>query len=388
MADNNTYTVKNGKQGFLSKLASSFAAIPLGLAIIAFGCVILWNNEKKNVINIKDVKELRENIKDVKSDSVDSANEGKLIATSGTLDYGEVNMVDQTFGISLTTPILVRKVEMYEWVETSETKDDETTYTYNKEWSEKAVNSSDFKKPEGHQNPEYFPYKGEKYVADTLKIGAYTLSNAYKDQLSASTELLALEPVTTLPEGYAVNGKYITNTAEEGNPQIGDIRISYTYGVYTDASVLGKQEGSTVVAYTTAKNSSILKLASGVQTGNEMVNNIESGNKFMKWFMRIVGIILVCMGTSMLLSPLTTLIGAIPFLGKIVNGSLGVVSSFVGFAISLVVIGIAWLVYRPILGVALIVVSVGLIVLAKMYTSKKDDGKKEEVKTEENKEEN
>ena len=93
----------------------------------------------------------------------------------------------------------------------------------------------------------------------------------------------------------------------------------------------------------------------------------------------------------MLLSPLTTLIGYVPFLGKIFNGALGVVSASVGFAISLIVIGIAWIVYRPVIGVIMIVVSVGLIVLAKMYLSKKDDGKTSEIKEEkkeENKEEN
>ena len=111
--------------------------------------------------------------------------------------------------------------------------------------------------------------------------------------------------------------------------------------------------------------------------------------------MRILGAILVCLGMSMVLSPLTTLIGYIPFLGKIVNGAIGVVSTTVGLAISLITVAIAWLVYRPIIGIALIVVSVGLIILAKKYVSKKDDGKKPETKEEvkeekeeENKEEN
>ena len=35
-----------------------------------------------------------------------SKNDGKLIATSGTLDYGTENLVDEMFGISLSTPIL------------------------------------------------------------------------------------------------------------------------------------------------------------------------------------------------------------------------------------------------------------------------------------------
>jgi hypothetical protein len=391
MAD--TYTVKNKKQGFFGKLGNSFASIPIGIIIIILGCGILWNNEKKNVINIKDVKEMRENFKDVSSSEVVKENEGKLIATYGTLDFGNTYLTDETFGISVLTPILERHVEVYQWVETSETTDDKTTYTYSKEWSEKNNDSTNFKQASGHENKnDGLKYKLNKpYRVTSLALGAFSLSDGFLSKLSATEELTTLEPGVGLPEGYSVVGKYITNSADLNNPVIGDTRISFTYGDYDTVSVLGKQTGSRIGAYTTKKNSSILKLEKGEKTGTELINNIESGNKLWKWISRLFGVILVCMGTSMLLSPLTTLIGYVPFLGKIFNGALGVVSASVGFAISLIVIGIAWLVYRPVVGVIMIIVSVGLIVLAKMYLSKKDAGKTEEVKEEkkeENKEEN
>ena len=386
MAD--TYTVKNKKQGFLGKLGNSFASIPLGIVIIIFGCIVLWNNEKKNVINIKDVKELRENFVEVESTNVDSANEGKLVFTSGKLNYGENYLVDSTFGISAMTPILERNVEMYEWTESSETKDEETTYSYSKEWSNKIIDSSDFKKSSDHTNPTYMPYNSEKYLAESLKVGSFDLADVFKGKLSADKDLLNVEPGVALPEGYTVNGKYITNSVDYDNPQIGDIRISFSYGEYDNVSVLGKQTGSKIGNYNTKRNSSISKLEKGEKTATDLINNIESSNKMSKWIMRILGVVLVCVGMSMVLGPITTLIGAIPFLGNIVNGAIGAVSSFIGFAISLVVIAIAWLVYRPIIGIALIVVSVGLVVLAKMYISKKDDGKKSETKVEEKEEEN
>lgn len=384
-------SASNGKQGFLSKFTSSFAAIPCGIIIIIFGCMMLWNNEKKNVINKKDVKELRNVVVAVDSDAVDTTNEGKLIATSGKLDYGQVNLVDEDFGISLSTPVLVRKVEIYEWVETSKTTDDKTVYDYNSEWKERIIDSSEFDDKK-YVNPTYMPYEGKKYTVENLKVGAFTLSSSYRDLLTTSEELLKIEPTITLPEGYTVNGKYITNSANIEKPEIGDIRVSFSYGKYDVASVLGKQSGEEIKKYTTAKRSAISKLVNGEKTADEMIDDIEAGFKMTKWIFRILGTILVCIGTSMLLSPLTTLLGYIPFLGKIVNGTLGVVTFLVGFAIAIVVIGIAWLVYNTLVGIIMIVVAVGSIVLAKMYLSKKDDGKKpevkEETKTEENKEEN
>ena len=394
MADNNTVTVKNEKQGFFSKIGSSFASIPLGIVIVIFGCMMLWNNEKKNVINIKDVKELRGQVIDISSSEVNSDNEGKLVATSGKLDYNNATLTDTDFNISFNTPVLDRDVEIYQWVETSETNDDETKYTYKKEWKSELVDSDDFNTSSGHVNPKEseIKYFGERFTSDEdLKVGAFTLDDGFKAILS-SDKSVNIPDGAVIPEGYSIyNSRYITNAEDMTNPEVGDIRISYTINNSKDVSVLGKQVGSTITSYTSKNNKTYKELYDGTKNSADMINSIESGNKMTKWIFRILGAILVCLGMSMVLSPLTTLIGYIPFLGKIVNGAIGAVSSFVGIAISLIVIGIAWLVFRPIIGIILLVVSVGLVIIAKKYVSKKDGGKKEPVKeekTEENKEEN
>ena len=51
----------------------------------------------------------------------------------------------------------------------------------------------------------------------------------------------------------------------------------------------------------------------------------------------------------------------LPFLGNIANLGVGLVSWVLGLAWSLVVIAIGWLVYRPVLGVALLVAAAALI---------------------------
>lgn len=394
MADNNKVTVKNEKQGFFSKIGSSFASIPLGIVIVIFGCMVLWNNEKKNVINIKDVKELRGQVVDVSSSEVDSKNEGKLVATTGKLDYNNSTITDTDFNISFKTPVINREVEIYQWIETSETKDDETTYTYKKEWKSEIVDSDDFNTKNGHVNPteSEIKYFGERFTTDEdLKVGAFTLDDGFKAILS-SDKSVNIPEGATIPEGYTIyNDRYITNAEDMNSPEVGNIRIHYTINDSKDVSVLGKQVGSTITSYTSKNNKTYKELYNGTKNSADMINTIESGNKMSKWIFRVLGAILVCLGMSMVLSPLTTLIGYIPFLGKIVNGAIGAVSSFVGIAISLIVIGIAWLVFRPIIGIILLVVSVGLVILAKKYVSKKDDSKKEEIKeekTEENKEEN
>ena len=363
MADNNTVVVKNEKQGFLKKIGNSIASIPAGIIILIMGILILAGNEQDNVQNIKDVKELRNQIKDVSSESVDSQYEGKLVAIKGKLTYNDAVLKDDAFNVSVKAPAFSRNVEVYQWVEDSETKDDTTTYTYSKEWSSKIIDSDDFHSASGHQNlkEDEIKYKGERFqTEENLKVGAYTLNNNFKSMLSTDKEMSIPEDVV-LPEGYVVYNKYITNSVNPSSPVVGDIRISYNKAEYDDVSVLGKQVGDTIESYTSKNNKTYAKLYKGSKNSTDMINIIESGNKFMKWFKRALGTILIIMGIGLILGPITTLIGYIPFLGNIVNSMIGVVSFLLGLIISLVVIAIAWFVVRPVLSIILLVVVIALI---------------------------
>ncbi len=359
--DKDVVTVKNEKQGFFAKMSSSFSGIIVGILILIGGIAMLWTNEHNNVKNIKDVKELRDQVVDVSSTEVNDKYDGKLIATSGKLNYGDATITDSIFGISAQTPVLERTVEVYQWVEDSETKDDKTTYTYSKEWSEKLVDSSEFNTPSGHENPVELKFESERFeTEETLKVGSFSLISSFKKLLPANKNVAIPEDIT-LPEGYKVNNKYITNSADVANPAIGDIRISYTKNDYKEVSVLGKQKDDTISEYTTKKNTNVKKLVEGETNGAGMINSIESANKMAKWIWRFLGALLIIMGVSAILGPVTTLIGYIPFLGKIVNSMIGVVSFIIGLSIALIVIAISWFAARPIVAIISLVVVAALV---------------------------
>lgn len=374
------------KQGFFGKLGNSFSGIVVGIILLFGGISLLWWNEHNNVKNIKDVKEMRDQVIDVSSSKIDEANEGKLIATNGKLNYNDSVMTDSTFNISAKTPVLSRTVEMYQWVEESKTEDDTTTYTYKKEWKDEIVDSTEFNSIKGHENPAYMAYESDKFVTDEdLKVGEFTLISSFKDLLSTDKNVVPEEGIV-LPEGYILFNKYITNSADMENPQVGDIRISYQKADYKDVSVLGKQVGDTIAEYTTKKNTNIKKIVKGTTNGTGMINEIESANKFIKWVYRFLGIFLIVIGISSILGPITTLIGYIPFVGKVVNSMIGVISFLVGLAISLVVIAISWFAARPIVAIVSLVIAAALIFVFVKYV-KKNKGKVEvkETKKEETK---
>lgn len=361
MANNDKVVVTNEKQGFLSKMTSSFSGIIVGILLLFGGIAMLWTNEHNNVKNIKNIKELRDQVKDVSSSKIDDKYDGKLIATNGKLTYNESVITDDAFKVSATTPVLVRTVEVYQWVEDSETKDDKTTYTYSKEWSEKIIDSSEFNKSEGHENPVEVKYESERFeTEETLKVGEYSLISSFKQLLPANKNV-GIDEGIELPEGYKVYNKYITNSEDTSNPQVGDIRISYTKNDWKEASVLGKQIDDTIGEYTTKKNTNIKKIVEGITNGEGIIGGIESANKAAKWLWRVLGTLLIVIAVGSILGPITTLIGYIPFLGKIVNSMIGIVSFLIGLSIALLVIAISWFAARPIISIILIAVIACLI---------------------------
>ncbi len=358
------------KKGFGTRMKNSFSGIFGGIIIIIIGIVVLIFNERSNVINIHDVKELKDNYVDVKSDVVSKDHDGDLIVTSGNLDFGDEELTDSTFNVTVKTPLLTRKVEMYQWEEEKEETDKETRYTYKKVWSSETIDSSSFKEQSGHTNPGAMPYEQNTQTAANLKVGAYKLSSDFKSSLSAKNTYSELTGAT-LPEGYKVYNAYIMKSETPEEPKIGDVRISFEYASYSDVTVMGKLSGDTIGEYVTKENTKYTYFTEGTHDGATVIAGIEKGKKIFKWVLRLVGTILIIAGIKSIFGPLTTLSSYVPILGSLVNGATGLVSVFVGLAISLVVIAISWIVFRPILGICLLVGAVVLIILAKTLLSKK-----------------
>jgi hypothetical protein len=76
--------------------------------------------------------------------------------------------------------------------------------------------------------------------------------------------------------------------------------------------------------------------------------------------LRVLGLVLMWIGFSMVFRPLSVVADVVPFIGTLVGWGTGVVSFALAAPLSLVTIAIAWIVYRPLLGIALLVVG-GLV---------------------------
>ena len=81
-----------------------------------------------------------------------------------------------------------------------------------------------------------------------------------------------------LPKGYQISGDYITNSKNIDSPEVGDIRISYTYSPDKNISVLAKQKNNTFDYYVTKNKSKVNITLSGIKTGSEIIDGFDKTN--------------------------------------------------------------------------------------------------------------
>lgn len=375
-------------ESYFSRLGNSFKGIGGGLLLFLIAFPLLFWNEGRAVKRAKALEIGAGAVVSVQADKVDPANEGKLVHVTAKADTKDV-LTDPLFKISSTAIRLERRVEMYQWKQNESSKTEKqlgggtkktTVYTYEKVWSDKPVNSAYFKEA-GHENPG-FPFESEKLRANHVTLGDFLLNDSLVDRLGDSRKL----PV---PADYklpaALSGKsdaaYVhvsrkssapsqvsqeqpadnAGDAALTEPAIGDLRISWYAVVPHEVSIVARQTGKTFSAYPVGSES-ILLIADSVQSAEAMFQSAQSANSAMTWFLRIAGLVMMYVGLSCVLRPLSVLMDVIPFLGDLIGAGISLISFLIALPCTLVTIAVAWIYYRPLLGIGLLVVAAALIV--------------------------
>lgn len=353
----------------MKKIGDSFGGIIIGIVMVIVGIGLLWWNEGNNVKNIKTTAELEDNYVDVKSDSISPKNEGKLVAVSGKL-INDAELVDDKFNITIKTPLMKRIVEVFQWEEKEESDDnDNKRYIYSKVWSDDLIDSSEFHDA-GHDNPANKLYDNKTFTSDDVKVGAFSLTNAQINKLSTKGSFNDFNEESISSLSLKTSGSYITNSDDIDNPKVGDVRISFKYNDSSEISILAVQSGKSFKAFTSKAGKSVNKVVDGSLSGKEIIEDIKSEDNFLKWGLRGVGALLCIIGFVAILSPISTITGFIPILGSVVGAAVGLVSFALGLSLSLIVIAIAWIRFRPVLGISLLAIATILIIFLIMKSKK------------------
>ena len=393
MAYTETTTTSYGQ-----RLAGSAKGMIGGLLVFIIGTGLLWWNEGRTVRTAKAIGDAASHVESVADVSkVDASLNGKLIHASAFADTKDT-LTDDMFGVRERAIRIDRKVEYYQWVENAQTREREkigggkettTTYTYEKKWVDKPVNSAEFKDPQYQSaNKVLAEVEERNEMAQHVTFGAYTLPESFVASISGSEpvevrmteqqtfawneQLHALMPTvdeTTSLIHTSANTAYLG--ISPNSPQIGDVRITFTKVVPTDISLIAKVNGSTFEAYKAKNGQKFTRIEMGKVSADEMLGHAKSENNTWTWVLRVLGIMLVVGGLKAMFGLLLMLFKVLPFLGSIVGAGVGLVCWVFGVAWSFIIIAIAWLVFRPIIGISLLAVSIAGIVFLKKQAAKR-----------------
>lgn len=351
--------------GWLEGLGSSLTGILIGIVLMVGAGVLLFWNEGRTVKTAKALDEAARTYVELSGPAVEPANQGKLVHVVG--DLQPIGMLaDGTFSVTVSGIRLRRTVEIYQWQQkesTEKTKNlggsttKQTTYTYSQVWEDHLIDSSSFKRPEGHSNPRHVAFQSQSVNASQVKMGAFSLPVFLIEKLTnfeplpvESAMLQALAPPLREKAQISDNWCYFGNP---GSPRVGDMRVKFGVVKPGTVSVIARQLHATFEPYTAQNGKTVAVITPGVHSAESMIAGEKSENRLICWILRGVGMILMCIGVYLLLNPIVALLNLIPFLGDIAAVGAGLIAVIVGLVLSLVIGAVAWFSYRPILSIGL-----------------------------------
>jgi len=142
---------------------------------------VLWNNERKKVRIESVIITGGKRCEEVNINEATEATNYKLVYGSGETSVQDL-IQDGELQVDVQNALrLIRKVEMYQWVEHKQTHKNnhgaETIqYSYTAEWREDVLDSRMYYKVEEHENPGMMPYNSEVFNVQRVQFGAYQLA--------------------------------------------------------------------------------------------------------------------------------------------------------------------------------------------------------------------
>ncbi len=355
--------------GYGSRIIDSIKGVVAGLIFFVVSFGLLYSNEGR-----VDLSNIAKTATEISSAVVgtDSSLDGKLISTTGVVNSDQI-IGDNLFLNPDKFIAVEREVEMYSWIEKSESRSKtstggsettETTYTYSKGWEENPESTSDFKYPEEHENPQKSldNYTNKVTIAT---IGAYnfdpqSVTLPSFSQLTLNSQNTALSGGATLAD----DSYLFIKESESGtfdSPQVGDLRISYhVLRPGFDGTIFGKLSESKIDPYSDQDGNNLYRVFIG--TRDQGIATLHTEYTTLLWILRLLGFLLMWLGLSILFRPISVLADILPIFGTISRSLIGGITFLVAFVLSIVTIFISMLLHSLIALIIALVVTVGVLI--------------------------
>jgi hypothetical protein len=376
---------------WFSRMGKSFGSVVVGLIMFVVSFPLLIWNEGNAVYAAQTLKQGAAECISPSLDKVDEANEGKLIYVAGKATSSDT-VTDPQFGVSVKALGLKRTGEIYQWYQTTkeEKKKDvigggekTTTYYYHEKKWMTAPNTQEMHKSDSEgpikgtipQNQGTIPYSNATEVAQDPKLGAYKLTKAQVEKMKTTPQPITKDDLKNVPAETPEKKKltvqngafylpFASSSASDTStePQIGDVRVTFTKIEPQDVSVIAKQFKGSFEPWQAKTGRTIDLLDQGIKSKEAMFAEQESMNTTLTWILRLVGFVLMALGIYLVFSPLVTFAELLPFLGGLLGAGVAIVAILIALPLTLITIAVSWVAYRPLIGIPLLVVGIALIV--------------------------
>lgn len=370
--------------GFLERLSETAGGMVVGLGLFALSLYVLFTNEGRA---LRTAASLDEGLSLVVSLSpyygLESQNDNHLVHLSNKLRTAQL-LHDPNYRVALQAVKLKRQVEMYQWVEYQESRDyvedgeqkSETTYTYNTEWKSEVINSRNFDKEIGHMNPSAMAVESVTVVAPEVWVGPFLLSKGLVEQINNFRTLNPSGlPVSQFDSYLTVDGEYFYHTPNPRRPEVGDIRVSFSYaglsgegnwpGPADTVSVVAMQKGDMLVPFKTKSGGSLEILYMEDLSAEDVFAREHQHNSMLTWALRLGGWALMFLGVCLTVRIVHTLVDWIPVLRELVSLGLKLFALCISSCLSLLTIALGWVYYRPLVAILLCALSLLPVFLAR-----------------------
>ncbi|KAL3940724.1 MAG: hypothetical protein SGBAC_004795 [Bacillariaceae sp.] len=373
--DGGDFSEVTGEQSYCERMQSACAGVCVGILLFFGSWGVLFWNEGRAVKRQQDLDEGKGAVQLVglttANATVDKSFDNKLVWVTGVVDGGNANIYDDLLKLNVTnlTKAIAysRSSEMYQWVENKSTKTEKTsgggtrqvtTYSYSQAWSSQLVSSSAFREQQaGRTNPTSFLLTSYSTESNDIGLGAYSVDYSISSYVSWSeawtdapvnASLVTFSNYTTSFSGGQV---YVRKSA--GIDSVGDNRATLRVTLPDTVSVVAKQSSTGgLEPYITEGDRELLLFSRGEQSSDEMFAQAEEDNSTLTWILRFVGFLCMVFGVCLILNPIATAFDVLPFCGDAMEGCIGgciipCIALCISVPLSLLIISIAWIFYRP-----------------------------------------
>ncbi|CAJ1052087.1 transmembrane protein 43 [Xyrichtys novacula] len=379
--------------GFLERLSETAGGTVLGIGLFFLSFYVLFTNEGRALQTASSLDEGLSQVVSLESlFSLEPQNNNRLVHLSAKLHTSQP-LHDPNYRVVVQAVKLQRQVEMYQWVEYRDSKDyqengetkTETTYNYNTEWKSELVNSRNFDKEIGHQNPSAMAVESVTVVAPEVRVGPLILSKGLVEKIN-NFQTLSLKDFLTsdLDSFLTVDDDYFYHTQTPRRPEVGDVRVRFSFaGLSSEMSNLGPaqivsivamQRGEQLLPFKTKSGDTLEILYEEELSAEEVFAKEHQYNSMRTWGLRAAGWALMFLSIQLTMRIIYTLVDWVPVLRELVSVGLKIFALCISCSLSLLTIGAGWFFYRPLMAAALGALALVPVFLARSgLTAKKNE---------------